>query len=168
MLEARDILCGLLSICFVGVHPWDWVAHFAVNFLGINLTFPVLANIRRLSQKKLWWLSPKTALWISLSLAFSFSAWKEIEDFLYGASADILYDSFYDFCGIALALAGIVYAAKTRTFRHLYYAGGSFYTTIFTNLPATNMTFFGFLPSSQFCTFSLAIAASFASFSETF
>ena len=117
MLVGRDILCDLL-ICIVGNHPWDYASHFLANFCGVLLLFVVLSNAWRVSPKKVWKLSPKTSLLVSIVLACIVSAEKEFEDILRGAFiTDTVIDAVYDFLGTISASMIIILATRVRRLR---------------------------------------------------
>ena len=124
MLETQRFLCDVL-FCLPGTHPWDYTYHFLANFFGVLLLFVVLSNAWRLLPKKVWKLSPKTSLLVSIVLACVGSATKEFGDIYRGRyTGDTLTDGFNDLLGIILASLAIsimladLHKLRTFRFRH--------------------------------------------------
>ncbi len=93
MLEALDALFDTLLFLPSVAHPWDYVGHFAVNFLGVSIGYYALTFLKA-SHK------------VSALIAFLFwvlaSTLKEIDDF---GSIDGPYDMTANAMGIILAFA---------------------------------------------------------------
>lgn len=79
-------------------HPWDYIAHFIVNFAGVLVVFAIL---------KIFAVSPKIALLIASLALLAVGIVKEINDFHLGKT-DIANDMAANLLGITMAVMLII------------------------------------------------------------
>ena len=80
-----------------GSHPWDYVAHFIVSFVGVGILFLII-----LVPLKILGVQPKITLLISAGLMLAVGVAKEISDSNLGKT-DMAGDMLSDILGIVAA-----------------------------------------------------------------
>lgn len=78
-------------------HPWDYVMHFLVSFIGVILLFLLLSHFT---------VKLQLSFAIAASIMMILGLIKEINDFLLGKN-DMVQDALADLIGIAYATCAI-------------------------------------------------------------
>ena len=109
ILQAIEVLFDTLLFFPGPAHPWDYVGHFIVNFVGVIVIYSFLTLLR---------IRQRISLSLSILILGLISIAKEIDD---RGHPDILGDMTANILGIGFALACVIifdHLPRLRIFRH--------------------------------------------------